>query len=401
MRLPLEGIKVLEQTIFAYGPHTGVLLAEMGADIIKIENPAGGDGARALQGVSLFPVAEPNYAFEQSNHSKKSIAVDLSKEEGREIVYKMIPDQDVFLTNLQMPILRKLGMDYETLSKINTKLIYGFGSGWGLRGPLADSPAFDYVAFARSGLMLGLAEPGSLPVCNTPAFGDHISAMTLAFGVMLALFHRERTGEGQMVETSLLGSLIEAASLAIAATLSTGQDLTKTSRKAAGNPLFNYYRCSDGKWLQLGMLQTDLHWHDFCQALGFESIEKDPRFENHQKRCANNVNLISILDDTVRSKPREEWIKRFEGRNIIWGLAQNFLEVTQDPQVLENEMIITFNHPKAGPFRMVGIPVHLSKTPGQIKTAAPELGQHTEEILLELGYTWDDIIRLKDRKVIL
>lgn len=401
MAMPLEGIRVLDLSAFVYGPHTAAHLADMGAEVIKVEHPAGGDGARGLSAIRLLPVSELNYMFEQDNRNKKAITSDLSQEQGKEIIYKLLPTCDVFLTNFQAGVLKKLGMDYETLSEINPKLVYAYGSGWGLKGPEKDSPAFDYVAFARSGLMQGFSEPDTPPVSCLPGFGDHIAAMTLAYGIMLALFHRERTGEGQMVHASLLGSLVEATSLSVAACLATGQDLPKTSRKEAANPLWNYYECQDKKWLQFAMLQTDRHWPDLCRALGLESLEKDPRFDSHQKRCDNNKALISILDETLRTKPREEWVKLFRGRNIIWGYVQNFLEVTKDPQLLENDYIVPFQHPAAGSTKVVGIPVQLSKTPGQVRSAAPELSQHTEEILLELGYTWEDIAKLKDQKVIL
>lgn len=402
MVLPLEGIKVVELAAFVLGPHAGVHLADMGAEVIKVEHPAGGDPGRAMASVRQIPIPPTwNYMFEQDNRGKKSVTADLRQAEGIEIVHNLVKNADIFLTNFQVEVLKRLKIDYETLSKINPRLIYAIATGWGLKGPDKDKPAFDFVGFARSGLMGTFGEPDGVPPACLPGFGDHISAITLAYGIMLALYHRERTGKGQMVHASLLGSFNEAASLSLAACLATGQEMPKVSRKRAGNPLWNFYETKDKRWLQLAMLQTDRHWHDFCEALEIQHLESDPRFSSHSQRISNNLALIQILDKVFATRTYADWEQRFTGKNIIRGVVTTFLEQTRDPQLWENEYIVKFNHPVQGEIEVVGMPVQLSESPGQIRALAPQLGQHTEEVLLDSGYSWEDIARLKDKKAIL
>ncbi len=405
MAFPLEGIKVVEMALAVLSPHTGAHLSDMGAEVIKVEHPAGGDPARGMQAIrQVTAAAKPgmlNFMFEQDNRGKKSITADLNHPEGRDIVYKLVKNADIFLTNYQLEVLKKLGIDYDTLSKINPKLIYALATGWGLKGPDKDNPAFDFVAFARSGVMATMGDPEGIPPSCLPGFGDHITAMTLAYGVMLALYHRERTGQGQLVATSLLAGVTEAASLNLQSCLTTGQDMPNVSRKSANNPLWNFYRTKDSRWVQLAMLQTDRHWHDFCEAMEIQNLENDPKFKDHNQRLANNLALIKILDDVFAKRNYAEWESRFKGKNIIRGLVTRFIEQTKDPQLIENGQIVEYDHPTQGKIKLIGPPVYFSKTPGQIRGAAPQLGQNTEEILLDLGYSWEDIANLKDKKVIL
>ncbi|MBI2867813.1 MAG: CoA transferase [Chloroflexi bacterium] len=399
--MPLQAIKVVELAAFVFGPHAACHLGDMGAEVIKIEHPAGGDPSRGMAAIRSLPIAGLNYLFEQDNRNKKSVTLDLRQAAGREIAYKLVERADVFVSNFQVEVLQRLGMDYETLAKINPRLVYALGSGWGLRGPDKDLQAFDFVAFARCGLMATMGEPDCPPPTALPGMGDHIAATTLAFGIMVALFHRQATGQGQLVHTSLLGSLIEAGSLNLQACLSSGQDVPRVARTSAANPLWNYYQTKDGRWLQLAMLQTDRHWPDLCQALSLQKLEYDSRFSSHQSRVANNVALISILDQVFADRTLDEWAVNFRGRNVIWGYVSTYAQVAQDPQVRENNHIVEFEHPAAGLIELVGLPVELDKTPGEIRLAAPELGQHTEEVLLSLGYDWKAISELKESNVIL
>lgn len=405
MALPLEGIRVIEMGLAVLSPHTGAHMADMGAEVIKVEHPAGGDLARAMTAIrQVTAAAKPgmmNFLFEQENRGKKGVTADLNFPEGVEIVHKLVKTADIFLTNYQLEVLNKLKVDYDTLSRLNPRLIYALATGWGMKGPDKDKPAFDFVAFARSGVMGTMGEPNSIPPSCLPGFGDHITATTLAYGIMVALYHRERTGEGQLVHTSLLGGLTEAASLNLQSCLSTGQDMPNISRNTAGNPLWNFYRTRDGRWLQLAMLQTDRHWHDFCEALELQHLENNPKFKAHDNRLANNVELIKILDEVFLKRTYPEWESRFSGKNIIRGLVTRFLEQSKDPQLIENGQIVKYQHPAYGEITTVGPPVQFSKTPGQVRGPAPQLGEHTEEVLLDLGYSWEDIGNLKDKKVIL
>lgn len=401
MSLLLEGIRVVETGGWMLGPLAARHLADMGAEVIKIENPAGGDPSRGLESIRLQPITALNYVIELDNRNKRSMTLDLRQEQGKEILYKLVERSDVFITNFQEDVLIKLKIDYDTLQRVNPKLVYAIGTGWGLRGPEKDRPSFDISAFASSGLMATLGEPDNPPVPSLPGMGDHITAVILAYGIMLALFHRERTGVGQMVHASLLGSWIETGGINLQQALTTGEDVPRRSRKSAVNPLWNHYQTKDKKWIQLAMLQPDPYWDNFCEAMGLAELKHDPRFSSHRVRINHSSALISILDQTFSAKDLSEWREQFSRYNIIWGMVNSFADVTASPQVRANGYIVKFNHPSFGEIEVVGIPVELNKTPGKIRTAAPELGQHTEEILLESGYTWADIAKLKQQKVVL
>ena len=270
-----------------------------------------------------------------------------------------------------------------------------------MKGPDKDRPGFDYAVFAESGLAHSFGEPGGLPVQCRPGFGDHITAITLAYGIMAALYHRQRTGEGQLIHTSILGSLIESGALSLQAHLSTGDEVGPVSRKDMANALWNFYQTRDGKWLQFAMVQPDRHWHDFCVTLGIQQYENDPRFSNHHSREANRRLLIEILDEVMATKTLEEWLKLFKGKNLIYAPILAYSQVAQNPQLRENDYIVQVEHPAKGSIPLVGMPVNFSRTPGRVQHSAPELGQHTEEILLDLGYSWEDITNLKENGVIL
>lgn len=402
MQSALDGIRVIELGSFLAAPRTAKRLADMGAEVIKIEPPITGDPLRGFSGITRLSESSASfpYMFELENQNKKSIVVDLSKEQGREIVRKMVTRADVFVTNLLTCDLQKLGVGYDTLARLNPKIVYALISCWGLKGPEKDRRGFDISAFARSGIMGTVGEPEEPPPTLLHGMGDHITAANLAYGIMLALFHRERTGEGQLVHVSVLASLLDATAIALQACLSARQDVPKVSRRSAGNPLWNSYQTGDHKWLVLLMPQTELYWHDVCQALNLGALEHDPRFNSHELRCRNCHALISILDKALATKSRTEWQKIFEGRNIIWEPIKTFAEVAADPQLWENGYLGKFDHPVAGPIDIVGPCIQLGKTPDQIRNAAPEFGQHTEEVLLELGYSWDDVTRMKEQKIV-
>ena len=402
MNGPLQGIKVLELGAFVVAPHTAVHLANMGAEVIKIEHPVRGEPTRGLRPISILPQTKLNPTWEKDNTNKKSIGLDLMKEPGKEILYRLINRTDVFVTNLQPEVLRRLGADYETLARMNPRLVYALATGWGLKGPDKDQPAFDLTAWARSGLMGTMGEPDSPPISCLPGLGDHMASLALAYGIMLALFHREKTSEGQRVHASLLGTLVDIGSINLQACLfADGQDLPRVSRKDAVNPLWNTYKTKDNRWIQLAMLQTDPSWHDFCQILNIQELEHDPRFNSHHRRCeVNGRVLVQILDEIFASRSLAEWAECFKGRKIIWGVVNTYGQLAADPQLLENDYIVKMDHPSAGQISLVGLPVQLNKTPGGIETLAPELGEHTEEVLLQIGYSWEDITRLKEDQVI-
>lgn len=401
MSLPLEGITVADLTHWGVGSITSGLFAEWGAKVIHIEHPDGGDPLRGIAASGVVPIGHINYLWALINRNKKSLAIDLKKEKGKKIVYRLIESADVFVSNFRSGALKKLGMDYDTLSKINPKLIYGHANAYGQKGPESERGGFDETAFwARGGIMGILGEPSAPPVPLHGAIGDLSTSLFFASGLMLALFVRDRTGTGQRVDTSLLGSGVWAAACDVQATLTTGQDMCRQSRKEKGNPLHNTYQTKDRKWIQFAMLQTDPIWPDFCRALDRPDLEHEPMFASHEKRGENSGLLISVLEEILATKTRDEWIRRFDEYDIIYAPVSSITDVINDPQVLENEYIIEVDDPRYGLTKLVDCPVQLRKTPGRVRDLGPELGQHTEEILLEMGYTWDDIVSLREQKVI-
>ena len=395
-----DGLKVVEVSTWAAGPSCGMWMAENGADVVRVE-PIDGDPARGMMQSGLIPLAEFNWLFEMWNRSKRTIAANLGHESGQEIVHKLVQGADVFLANLRPGTLKRANLDYETLDRLNPRLIYANITGYGPKGPGADWPAFDEIGFwARSGIMATLGEPDSPLVPLRGAMGDHTTGMFALSGIAMALYARVKTGTGQRVDVSLVGSGVWVAGCDIQGALIYQQEVPRFSRKDIGNPLYNHYECKDGKSVQLQMLETDRYWPGVCNALGKEELEHDPRFDSHQKRVENNVALITILDETLATKDREEWGPRFDENELVWGLIQTPLEVTKDPCVLENDYIVEYEHASGNKVKGVACPVQLSKNPTKKPSSAPEYGQHTEEVLLEIGYDWGQIEKLKEENVI-
>lgn len=400
MSLPLEGIKVLELTQWAYGPRAAAFLAEMGAEVIKMENPTGGEPTRGSQTIRGVPVQDYDCYYQQNHRGKRSLAIDLRHEKGREAAHRLVKESDVFLTNLRMGPLERLRLDYNTLSGLNPRLVYALGTGWGLRGPHRERGAFEATGFARSGLAATFTEPSIPPALCPPATGDYTAAVFLAFGVMVALFHRQRTGEGQLVHNSLLGSCVTLASLAIDVSLASGQDALGTPYESSTSALYNIYRTKDGRWIQLANNRLDDYWPQFCEAVGIEHLKDDPRFTANEERAANGAALFAILREAFLTRPQKEWEERLDRYDLIWSPIRYPTELATDEQLLENGYITYAEHPTHGKIKVTGLAVELSKTPGKLGTWAPTLGQHTEEILLEAGYTWDDVAAMKEQKVI-
>jgi formyl-CoA transferase len=405
MSTPLEGIRILDWTVWQQGPVATALLGDLGAEVIKIEDKAGGDPGRGLQrarGISTLLPGGRNFYFEYNNHNKKSIALDLKKEKGREVIYRLVKKADVFVQNFRKGVATRLGVDYATLSQYNTQIIYATASGYGPKGPDSEKPAMDYQGLARSGIMTAIGEPEMPPLGMAGGIADQMGAIMLAYGVLAALLARERLGIGQEVDVSHLGSMVTLQGLNVAASLLVGKVLPRLPRAKADNPLWNHYRCKDGKWIALAHLQADKYWGDFCRALGIEELERDPRFENMTQREENSQELISILDKKFATKTYAEWEKILrEQGDFIFTKIQEVSDLASDPQVIENEYVVDYDHPALGKIKMVGSAVRYSKTPTTIRLPAPELGEHTREILSQLGeYSDTEIAQLEKEGVI-
>jgi len=404
-RLPLQGVLIADWTVFQTGPSATQLLADMGAEVIKIETPAGGDLARgSTRDAGKFmnlPHGLP-YGFECNNRNKKSIAVDLTTEEGKKIVYTLVAKADVFVQNFRVGVAKKLRVDYETLQQYNPALIYANCNGYGTRGAQATQAALDPAIHAASGMMLGIGEADMPPIHLPGAMSDQTTGIMLAYAIMVALFYRERRGIGQEVNVAMLGTMIWVQTNNILYSLMSGKPRERQLRRKAKNPLVNHYRCQDDRWILLAHFQPDKYWTAFCRAMGLEHLKDDPRFNTLKAREDNCSELITLLDEAFARKDRQEWLTIFDAADLIYSPIKDYWEVVNDPQVLANEFLTTFDHPALGEIKEIGIPAELSKTPGAIRAPAPQLGQHTEEVLVDmLGYSWEDIEKLRDGGVIL
>ena len=397
--MPLEGIRVLDWTVFQQGPTATALLADMGADVIKIEEPRGEPG-RGLMRMYGEEMSRDIY-FQNHNRGKRAIVLDVTKERGREVFCQLAAKSDVVVTSLRYRFVKKVKLDYESLSPLNPKLIYAVSCGYGLEGPDADLPSYDLAGQARGGLWSTSMSEDLKPVPIGGGFADEVGGLMTAYGILLALLARERTGVGQMVETSLLGSQIELGRLNLQYYFMTGHLGQYTSvLRQANSPLWNLYHCKDDKWISLAMIQADRFWPKFCEILGLQELEKDPRFANQEVRAQNIDEIMPRVREVFHTRTRDEWVQIFNQAELVASPVNNYADVAEDPQVKANDYVVEINDPVWGKIRVPGIPVKLSKTPGKITRLAPELGQHTEEVLMEvLGYTWDDITELREEEV--
>ncbi len=403
MTMPLEGIRVVDWSAWQQGPVASMMLGDLGADVIKIENREGGDPSRGIMGTggNSFNLAEGRHAYiEAHNRNKRSITLDLKKDEGREVMYRLVKEADVFIQNFRQDVPVKLGLDYKTLSGMNPRLVYGSASPWGPDGPESDQRGYDYLGQARSGFMSAVGEPDMAPLVAASPIADQVGAVMLAYGVMAALISRNSSGKGQEVNASLLGSMIWLQALSVNTKLLAGWEMPRQERSQTWNPVYCHYKCADGRWIALGLLQSDRYWADFCKALEIEELETDPRFQDLMYRAVNSTELVPILEARFASKSSEEWGRILKKADLLFCLVNSIADLPSDPQVTANDYITEYDHPALGKVNMVGFPIHMSETPPSVRMPAPEMGQHTEDVLLELGYTWEDIGRFRDEEVI-
>jgi crotonobetainyl-CoA:carnitine CoA-transferase CaiB-like acyl-CoA transferase len=394
-----EGIRVLEVSAWVMVPGAGVLLADLGADVIKVEHPQSGDPARGLVTGGQSPsVGSVNMMVEQTNRGKRSIGLDMSQPEGRAILYQLAARADVFLTSLLPDVRRKLQIDVDDIRAQNPDIIYAKADAIGAEGPEAGKPGFDSaVFFGRAGILNSFSQGGKLPTPR-PGFGDKTAALSLAFGMASALFNRERTGEPSVVDVSLLGSAMWVASSDILYSWVLDQDFSRIER-AATNPIANTYQTSDGRWIMLAMLASDRWWPEFCTHFGRPELIDDARFTDAAARAANSEECVAELATTFASASLDEWRDRLTELRGPWEVVQNSREVVDDPQALANGYISDVAHPSGEAVKAVPVPARFDGNQPELGTA-PDAWQHTEEILLELGHDWDRISELKDSGVI-
>lgn len=396
----LEGIRVLDLTIWQQGPMTTAMLADWGADVIKIEGPDTPDPGRSM--VRFEAEGTPNAYFETHNRNKRSLVLDLKTETGLSVLYRLVENADVVVQNYRSGVADRLGIGYDKLREINPRLIYCCATGFGMNGSEASRPALDPLAQARGGVMSVTGEPEHPPTRTFGGFADQTSAFLLSYGIVVALFHRERTGEGQMVNGSLLQGTLASQAFNITSYLMTGSyagsPIPRVSRKLT-SPLWNHYRTKDNKWVMLTMAQLGRYWPHFREAIHEATGELlEPEIISIEWLRQNAVDLMQLIqkiDEIFLAHPAKHWRDLFDKHDLLIEIVQEYADIANDPQVAENDMLTDFDHPRFGPVKMVGPAVHLSLTPGSIRAPAPEFGQHSEEILLEAGYTWEEIEQLR------
>lgn len=397
----LKDVKVLELGAWVAAPGAGAVLGDWGAEVIKIEDPVTGDPIRGWKSIRGVKVTDIHFWFELFNRNKKSLGLDLRSDTGREILYRLVKDADVFLTNFKGSVLKKLKVEYHTLSELNPRLVYGFVSGYGKNGKDVEKPGYDITAFwARGGILCHMAPEGKPPIMPPMGAGDTIVGTFMAGAISAALFNREKTGSGQEVDLSLYHSAVWTSAMDVEAVLHKGTSIPQVYRTMLPNPLENEYWTKDGKWLRVAMIQSDRFWPSFCKALGIEHLARVEKYKDAASREANATEIISILDEVFITKNCSEWVKIFEANGLICDTIQPYTDIADDPQALENGFFVDVEHPSGITMKLVASPINFGKTPSTVRTSAPELGQHTEEILLEAGYTWDELVSFKEKGAI-
>ncbi|MDP6100847.1 MAG: CoA transferase [Dehalococcoidia bacterium] len=401
---PLEGIRILDMTVGQQGPYATVMLSDMGAEVIKVEDPRyGGDSMRVarpemvLQGFQYE--SGVNAYFETNNRNKQSITVNAQEDEGREILLRLAGMCDVFVHNRRPGVMGRLGLGYESLKEISPAIIYASASAYGSKGPDAGMRGIDQLAQARGGIMSVTGGPEDAPSWIPGGIADQVGGFLLAHGIVLALLARERTGVGQEVNTSLLGGQIALQSWLLQGSLFTGKLPPKLGRQERV-PLFNTYQARDGKWLTLAIMGRAF-WPRLCRALDAPELVDDARFASPDKRLENKGELISLLSGIFATKDRDTWMQLLMKADVMAAPVKDYVEVAEDPQATENGYITDFNHPVLGATKVLGTPIQLGDTPGRARTAAPRLGEHTEGVLTGLlGYSAGEVEGFRTRGAI-
>jgi crotonobetainyl-CoA:carnitine CoA-transferase CaiB-like acyl-CoA transferase len=397
----MDGIRVLEVAQFTFVPAAGAVLADWGADVIKVEHAETGDAQRGLSALMGMPVGIGSFAplMEHPNRGKRSIGLALEQPEALDVLHELIRTSDVFLTNFLPRARRRLGIELEDVRKINPDIIYVRGSGFGATGPDSEKGGYDSTAFwARAGSALGTTPVDYDGLCVMPAgaYGDSLGGMTIAGGIAGALFARERTGETSVIDVSLLGVGAWANALSVGFALLEGgpPERRAPGNSARTNPLVGNYRTADDRWLVLAMLQPGRYWPEFCRHIDREDLITDDRFATAEALMGNAPAAADIVQDVLATRPLAEWVARFAGMEGQWAVAQDPWEVGQDPAVRANGLIAEVIDCEGTPQELVANPVQFDEKPTQI-TRAPQFAEHTDEILRALGKSDDELIDLK------
>lgn len=391
--MPLSHIKVIDLSRFLAGPFCTMLLADMGADVIKIESPGHGDDAR-YQGTII---KGESWYFVGMNRNKKSMTLDLKAKEGKEIFLRLVERSDVVAENFRPGVMRNLGLDYEALRKVNPGIIYCGISGFGKDGPHALRPAFDFIAQGVSGFMSVTGFPDREPVRTGIPISDSVAGIYGAYGILVALMARQHTGKGQEVQTSLVDAMISVLSFQADRYFALGEI---TKRGGNDHPVaspYGTFQALDG-YINIAPAGEPM-WERLAQALGLKELLNDPRFRTNDLRRSHRKELNEIVNEITSKRTMAEWIEDLNKAGVPCGPIYNLAQTFEDPQVKHQEMVLEWDQP-SGKVKALGFPVKMSDTPARIHRPSPQLGQHTEEILSDLGFSNEKIKELKEKGVI-
>jgi crotonobetainyl-CoA:carnitine CoA-transferase CaiB-like acyl-CoA transferase len=401
----LAGFRVLEVAAWTFVPAAGAVLADWGADVIKVEHPVGGDPQRGLISMGLVPggPGAVNYIIEQPNRGKRSIGLDISTDEGRALLYRIVETSDVFLTSFLPDTLQKLKIDVDSIRAVNPDIVYARGTGQGPHGPDRGKGGYDGATYWARGAVANALTPGDSewPVGGRPGFGDLAGGMAIAGGIAAGLLQRATSGVAPIVDVSLLGlAMWQLSPDIVASGLYGGDPMPKFDRSSSPNPLVGNYKTSDGRIITLMMLQSDRFWPDFCEHIGRPDLITDPRFIDGAARYTNGKECVAVIDEVFASRTFEEWKQALATLSGVWAPGQMASELVDDVQVKANGYLSRVDRADGKSYDLVANPVQMDESADQL-VAAPEHGQHTEEILLELGLDWDQIIAHKDSGAVL
>jgi crotonobetainyl-CoA:carnitine CoA-transferase CaiB-like acyl-CoA transferase len=393
------GLKVLDCASFIAAPAAATVLSDFGAEVIKIEPPGQGDPYRNLPNLPGYPVSQHNYAWMLESRNKRSLALDLSKPEGQAILHRLVSEADVFITNLPPAVREKLAITYATLAPLNARLVYASFTGYGEKGEEANKPGFDSNAYwARSSLMdLVRADEQTTPARSIAGMGDHPCAMAFYGAIVTALYKRERTGKGSHVSSNLMANGVWAAGVLAQAKLCGAKFGERRPRERALNAVTNHYRCKDGRWLILSLLNEERQWPALARCLGREDLIADPRFATRPDRHARSLELIKIFDAIFATKDLAEWRGILDGNGLIFGVVGILDDIPNDKQMLENDVLVPFADDA---MLTINSPIWIDGSEKVKPRRAPDIGEHSDEILREAGYDEAAIRQLRTSGVV-
>jgi crotonobetainyl-CoA:carnitine CoA-transferase CaiB-like acyl-CoA transferase len=393
--LPLAGYRVLELAHLIAGPVCGMYLADMGADVVKIEHPVDGDAARVVYGAQY---GVESAVFVTVNRNKRSVALDLGRAEGQAVFRRLVAGADVVIEAYRGGVAERLGVDYDAVAPLNARLVYCSVSAFGPDGPWRDKPGLDMLVQAMGGLMSVTGEPDRPPVLSGAPVVDTMGALMAGQGIVTALLHRARTGRGQRVDVSLLNGALLAHAARLSIFLATGEE---PGRWGSGHPYmvpFQALPARDG-FVYVAVWRDRL-WRPFCEAIGDPGLADDPRFATRESRLERRAELTALLESVFRQATVGEWMERLESRDVLCAPVNRYADLPDDPAVRATGMLTDEDHPRAGRIRTLATPIRFSETPGSIRTPSPSLGEHTDVVLAEAGVTPTELAHLKRQKVI-